>query len=237
MLEAFGISDPGCVRTNNEDYYLLFRDRGLYLVADGMGGAQAGEQASKLAAETVAEYIWKNNRSDPDILAQAFQEANRRVMDAASTDAALEGMGTTLVAALECGQNLLIASVGDSRAYVQTDGKLLVITEDQTWVHEVGRRLGLDEVSLKSHPMRHVLTMAIGVSPQLRIHSYAVEPHAGTQVLLCSDGLHGVVDEPFISDTLGREAALDEKCETLVNAAREAGGPDNITAVLLQCVE
>jgi PPM family protein phosphatase len=237
MLEAFGISDPGCVRTNNEDYYLLFRDRGLYLVADGMGGAQAGEHASKLAAETVAEYIWKNNRSDPDILAQAFEEANRRVMDAASTDAALEGMGTTLVAALECGQNLLIASVGDSRAYVQSDGKLLVITEDQTWVHEVGRRLGLDEVSLKSHPMRHVLTMAIGVSPELRIHSYALEPHAGMQVLLCSDGLHGVVEEPFIADTLGREAALEEKCETLVNAAREAGGPDNITAVLLQCVE
>ena len=152
MLEAFGKSDPGCVRTNNEDYYLLFRDRGLYLVADGMGGAQAGEHASKLAAETVAEFIWRNNRSDPDILPQAFAEANRRVMDAASNDAALEGMGTTLVAALERGQELLISSVGDSRAYIYEDGKLVVITEDQTWVHEVGRRLGLDEVTLKSHP-------------------------------------------------------------------------------------
>ena len=234
MLEAFGISDPGCVRTNNEDYYLLFRDRGLYLVADGMGGAQAGEHASKLAAETVAEFIWRNNRSDPDILGQAFQEANRRVMDAASTDAALEGMGTTLVAALECGRELLVASVGDSRAYVYADSKLIVITEDQTWVHEVGRRLGLDEVSLKSHPMRHVLTMAIGVSPDLRIHSYVLEPQRGMQVLLCSDGLHGVVDETIIESTLARESTLEEKCQTLVQAAREAGGPDNITAVLLR---
>jgi serine/threonine protein phosphatase PrpC len=234
MLEAFGISDPGCVRTNNEDYYLLFRDRGLYLVADGMGGAQAGEHASKLAAETVAEFIWRNNRSDPDILPQAFAEANRRVMDAASNDAALEGMGTTLVAALERGQELLISSVGDSRAYIYEDGKLVVITEDQTWVHEVGRRLGLDEVSLKSHPMRHVLTMAIGVSPELRIHSYVLQPQPGTQVLLCSDGLHGVLDPTVIAETLARATSLEEKCQFLIDSAREAGGPDNITAVLLQ---
>jgi len=237
MLEAFGVSDPGCVRTNNEDYYLLFRDRGLYLVADGMGGAQAGEHASKLAAETVAEFVWKNDRNEPNILAQAFEEANRRVMDAASADAALEGMGTTLVAALECPPNLLISSVGDSRAYVQTDGKLLVITEDQTWVAEVGRRLGLDEVSLKSHPMRHVLTMAIGVSPDLRIHSYVLEAHPGMQVLLCSDGLHGVVEENFIAETLARTSTLEEKCQSLIQAAREAGGPDNITAVLMRTVE
>ncbi len=234
MLEVFGKSDPGCVRTNNEDYYLLFRDRGLYLVADGMGGAQAGEHASKLAAETVAEFIWRNNRNDPDVLAQAFEEANRRVMDAASNDAALEGMGTTLVAVLEHGQELLISSVGDSRAYIYEEGRLLAITEDQTWVNEVGRRLGLDEGTLKSHPMRHVLTMAIGVSPELRIHSYVLQPQRGTQVLLCSDGLHGVLDHTVIAETLAREVSLEEKCQFLIAAAREAGGPDNITAVLLQ---
>jgi len=234
MLEAFGISDPGCVRTNNEDYYLLLRDRGLYLVADGMGGAQAGEHASKLAAETVAEFVGNTDRREPEILASAFEEANRRVMHAASNDAALEGMGTTLVAVLECGPRLLISSVGDSRAYVQTNGKLLVITEDQTWVAEVGRRLGLDEVSLKSHPMRHVLTMAIGVSPDLRVHSYSLEPHPGMQVLLCSDGLHGVIDEETIAQTLHRGSTLEEKCQSLVKSARDAGGPDNITVVLLR---
>ena len=234
MLEAFGISDPGCVRTNNEDYYLLSSDRGLYVVADGMGGAQAGEHASKLAAETVKSYVVKSDRSDAQVLAQAFEEANRRVIDAASRDLELEGMGTTLVAALEAGNELLIASVGDSRAYVYDGEKLIVLTEDQTWVHEVGRRLGIEESSLKTHPMRHVLTMAIGVSPDLRVHSYAVTPDKGTLVLLCSDGLHGVVDQGEIEKTLAGNGNLESKCKRLVKTARDAGGPDNITAVLLE---
>ena len=234
MLEAFGISDPGCVRTNNEDYYLLSKDRGLYVVADGMGGAQAGEHASKLAAETVQNYVVKADHSDAQVLAQAFEEANRRVIDAASRDIELEGMGTTLVAALDTGTELLVASVGDSRAYVYDGDKLIVLTEDQTWVHEVGRRLGIDESSLKTHPMRHVLTMAIGVSPDLRVHSYAVTPDKGTLVLLCSDGLHGVVDQGEIEKTLAGNGNLESKCKRLVKAARDAGGPDNITAVLLE---
>src|SRR5438132_3702169 len=143
MVEAYGTSDPGSVRQNNEDYYLVLRDRGLYLVADGMGGAQAGEQASKLAADTVAEVLQHDEHPDAAALAEAFEEANRRVLSAASKDAALEGMGTTLIAALENGPEILIASVGDSRAYVYQDSSLLAITEDQTWVQEVGRRLGI----------------------------------------------------------------------------------------------
>src|ERR1700676_528787 len=118
MLEAFGISDPGCVRPNNEDCYLLSPDKGLYVVADGMGGAQAGEHASKLAVETLAEVIGKNTEANAETLAQAFREANDRVMSAASKDVALEGMGTTLVAVLDTKPEVLIASVGDSRAYV-----------------------------------------------------------------------------------------------------------------------
>src|SRR5713226_1510061 len=202
MLEAYGLSDPGCVRSNNEDYYLLSRDRGLYVVADGMGGAQAGEHASKLAVETVERFIQKADHPSAETLAEAFQEANRQVMTAASTDTGLEGMGTTLVAALECGPELLIASVGDSRAYIYQAGELIVITEDQSWVQEIGRKLGLDETSLRTHPMRHVLTMAIGVSIDLRVHSYALTLQPGGQVLLCSDGLHGVVGDRLIAETL-----------------------------------
>src|SRR5687768_18347099 len=99
MLEAVGISNPGCVRTNNEDYYLLAPTLGLYMVADGMGGAQGGEHASKLAVETVAEYVWKSGRTDEGVLLEAFEEANRQVMNAAKPDASLQGMGTTLTAA------------------------------------------------------------------------------------------------------------------------------------------
>jgi serine/threonine protein phosphatase PrpC len=234
MLEAFGLSDPGCVRPNNEDYYLLAPERGLYVVADGMGGAQAGERASKLAVDTLAGFIERSSQAGAEMLAEAFQEANNQVMNAASNDVNLEGMGTTLVAALEAGPEILIASVGDSRAYMYQGDELIGITEDQTWVHEVGRRLGIDETSLRSHPMRHVLTMAIGVSPELRVHSYALKPQAGAEVLLCSDGLHGVVDEGVIAEALAGNGSLESKCRKLIEAARAAGGPDNITTVLLR---
>jgi PPM family protein phosphatase len=234
MLEAFGLSDPGCIRPNNEDFYLLAPQNGLYVVADGMGGAQAGERASKLAVDTLAEIIAKSGQAGAEMLAEAFQEANNRVMTAASNDVDLEGMGTTLVAALEAGPEILIASVGDSRAYVFQGNELLGITEDQTWVHEVGRRLGIDEISLRTHPMRHVLTMAIGVSPELRVHSYAVKPQTGAEVLLCSDGLHGVVDDDTIAEALASDGSLESKCRKLIEAARKAGGPDNITTVLLR---
>jgi serine/threonine protein phosphatase PrpC len=234
MLEAFGLSDPGCVRPNNEDYYLLAPERGLYVVADGMGGAQAGERASKLAVDTLAGFIAKSGQVGAEMLAEAFQEANNQVMSAASNDVNLEGMGTTLLAALEAGPEILIASVGDSRAYVYQGDELIGITEDQTWVHEVGRRLGIDELSLRSHPMRHVLTMAIGVSPELRVHSYALKPQAGAEVLLCSDGLHGVVDENVIAEALAGNGSLESKCRKLIEAAKAAGGPDNITTVLLR---
>jgi protein phosphatase len=233
MLEAFGLSDPGCVRQNNEDCYLISPKDRLYIVADGMGGAQAGEHASKLAVETVASVIQNASLPDAETLFQAFREANLRVMKAASSDPELEGMGTTLVAALESGPELLIASVGDSRAYVYDGGELTGVTEDQTWVNEVGRRLGIDEASLKTHPMRHVLTMAIGVSPELRVHSYAVRPHPGEMILISTDGLHGVVEQGVIADRLSGNGSLQAKCQRLIDAAKQAGGPDNITVVLL----
>jgi len=203
-------------------------------VADGMGGAQAGEHASKLASDTVLEVIQNNGNAGLETLVEAFEEANRRVMRAASRDLSKEGMGTTLVAALDKGGEVLIASVGDSRAYVFEKDALRAITDDQTWVNEVGRRLGIDEAVLKTHPMRHVLTQAIGVSEDLRVHTYVLKPANGCQILLSSDGLHGVAAEPEIANTLASTAPLENKCQTLIAAARAQGGPDNITAVLLQ---
>jgi serine/threonine protein phosphatase PrpC len=239
MLVACGASDPGCVRTNNEDCFLVDPSIGLYLVADGMGGAAAGEHASKLAVETVREVVGAslakaNGNNGPRILIEAFEEANRRVMDKAAHDPSMEGMGTTLVAALETKGELLIANVGDSRLYLFQQGRLHSITEDQTWVNEVGRRLGLDEESLKTHPMRHVLTMAIGVSDQLRVHTYMLKPAPGMQVLMCSDGLHGVAREEDVAQILGSQKPIEAKCGGLIEAARAQGGPDNITAVILQ---
>jgi len=235
MIEAVGVTDPGCVRSNNEDYFLIAPALGLYLVADGMGGAQAGEHASKIAVETVHDVVTKANGSvNRDVLVRAFEEANRRVMDEAARNPNMEGMGTTLVAALEMESDILVASVGDSRVYIYENKHLQPVTEDQTWVNEVGRRLGLDEESLKTHPMRHVLTMAIGVSEQPRVQTYLLKPASGVQILLCSDGLHGVASEDQIVSALAAGESLKEKADALIEAARANGGPDNITAVLLK---
>src|SRR5262245_43936289 len=144
MTEAFGLSDTGCVRTNNEDYYLLAPELGLYLLADGMGGAKAGERASQLAVNTVVEFFRQASLKDSEALREAMHKANIEVHTAANSDLTLEGMGTTLVAALDGGDELIIASVGDSRAYLLSNESFEAVTQDQSWVNEVGRPLGLD---------------------------------------------------------------------------------------------
>jgi PPM family protein phosphatase len=234
MLESYGLSDPGRVRANNEDYFLIAPNLGLYIVADGMGGEQAGECASRLAAETVADCLAANDHSAGSALTTAFEEANRCVSAASASASELQGMGTTLVAALVRGEEVGIASVGDSRAYVFEDGLLRSITEDQSWVNDVGRRLGLDEAALKVHPFRHVVTMAIGVSSPLQVRNYAIRPRAGTLLLLSSDGLHGVLDDNQIAELLSGAENLEQCAHSLIDAACEAGGPDNITVVLLR---
>jgi PPM family protein phosphatase len=237
MWEACAMSDKGCVRGNNEDYCLIEPEIGLYVLADGMGGAKAGECAARLAVDTVAEIVNGSPQRDSQALLAAVEEANRRVLDAAQNDPSLEGMGTTLVAALAIDQSLSIASVGDSRAYVLDEQGLRVVTDDQTWVNEVGRPLGLDEESLRNHPMRHVLTMAIGASSPLTVNYYSIELNPGSLMLMCSDGLHGVVDAPRMEEILrgGRNGdSLEESCRRLIEAAKEAGGPDNVTTVLVR---
>ncbi len=236
MLEAFGLSHPGCVRANNEDYFISDSDSGIFVLADGMGGANAGEYASRLSAESLYEYLLNSPSNDgADMLEQGFLEANWKVRQAALSNPELDGMGTTLVVAREIAEGQLqIGSVGDSRAYLLSKGQMELITQDQTWVAEVGSRLGLSEEALKKHPMRHVLTMAVGSTDNLRIFTNVVALHSGDQILLCSDGLHGVVSENFLKETLDSEKTLPEKCHYLVEAAKGEGGPDNVTVVLIQ---
>jgi len=237
MLEATAMTDKGCVRSNNEDYCRIDPDLGLFVLADGMGGAKAGEHASRLAVDTVAETVQEANRRDSQVLLTAVEAANRRVLQAAHSDPSLEGMGTTLVAALEVDPGLSIASVGDSRAYLLDDDGFRVITDDQTWVNEVGRPLGLDEESLRNHPMRHVLTMAIGASAPLTVNYYSVPLKSCALVMICSDGLHGVIDAANLERILraGVDGTpLEEAARQLIEAAKEAGGPDNITVVLIR---
>ena len=236
MLEACALTDPGKVRTSNQDSFRILPELGLYLLADGMGGARGGERASQLAVETVAETLGKSVHRDAAALLASVEEANNRVLHAANSDARYEGMGTTLVAALETrNDEVAIASVGDSRAYMFDNGQLRAITEDQTWVQEVGKNLGLDETSLKTHPMRHVLTMAVGVGTALRIRYYAVKLAGDSVIMLSSDGLHGVVPEDQLVTILqSAPTSLEDKCARLIAAAHAAGSPDNVTVLLLR---
>jgi serine/threonine protein phosphatase PrpC len=240
MLETFSLSDTGCVRPNNEDYCRVLPEIGLFLLADGMGGARGGETASRLAVDTIADTLQAAPVRDASTLLKAVEESNFKVLDQANRDVRLEGMGTTVVAALHTGtaedgtEDIAIASVGDSRAYLLDDSGLRAVTQDQTWVHEVGKPLGLDEESLRTHPMRHVLTMAIGVGSTLTIKYYMVSLRPGATLLLSSDGLHGVVKPDQIELVLKESVTLEQKCRHLIEAARTAGGPDNISCVLIR---
>jgi serine/threonine protein phosphatase PrpC len=236
MLEAFGLSDPGCVRPNNEDYFISDSESGIFVLADGMGGANGGEFASRLGAERLYEILLNSPAGDGNgVLEQAFLEANTTVREFARENPALDGMGTTLVAVRRIDDAVFeIGSVGDSRAYLVSGGQLTLVTQDQTWLAEVGSQLGLSDEALKKHPMRHVLTMAIGSSEELRVYSRKIEMSPGDQLLLCCDGLHGVLNDEALSDTLASCETLPEKCRHLIEAAKTAGGPDNITVVLIQ---
>jgi len=240
MLESYALSDTGCIRPNNEDYCRILPEIGLFLLADGMGGARGGETASRLAVETISDTLLASPNRDASMLLKAVEESNFRVLDQANRDVRLQGMGTTVVAALHTGttdegeEEVAIASVGDSRAYLLDDGGLRAITQDQTWVHEVGKPLGLDEESLRTHPMRHVLTMAVGVGSELTIKYYMVSLKPGAILLLSSDGLHGVIDSGQIEAILKDSADLATKSKHLIAAAKKAGGPDNVTVVLIR---
>jgi serine/threonine protein phosphatase PrpC len=243
MLEAFALTDPGKIRSSNQDTFRIIPDLGLYQIADGMGGARGGERAAVMAVDSVTEILIHSTHRDAAALLNAVEEANQRVFREAARDPSLEGMGTTLVAVLETNEHdLAIASVGDSRAYMLSDGKLRVITEDQTWVQEVGRPLGLDEDSLKRHPMRHVLTMAVGVAAAIRIRYYAAPIQLGEVMMLSTDGLHGVVAEEtmehILNETLSHAnsetLSLEDACYKLVAAANELGSPDNVTVLLIR---
>jgi PPM family protein phosphatase len=236
MLEVCALTDPGRVRQSNQDSFRIVEELGLYMLADGMGGARGGARASRLTVDAVERALARSPHRDAAALLGAVEEANDLVLAEATRDPNLEGMGTTLVAALETKANdIAIASVGDSRAYVLHDDELRAVTKDQTWVQEVGRGLGLDEASLRSHPMRHVLTMAVGVGAAVRILYYAVELAPGDMLLLTTDGLHGVVPEPEIKRILEETGpSLETICQQLMEAAHAAGSPDNVTVMLMR---
>ena len=229
MMMAFAKTDCGKVRTSNQDGYLL--SEGLYAVADGMGGHRGGETASRIALETLEKAL-KGGQPNFARLLRGLEAANRRVWETGRGNPALEGMGTTLEVLWENGNQLLLGHVGDSRIYRLRSGHLEQLTEDHSMVYEMIKKGLLTPELARTHPYRNVITRALGTDARLEpdLSSEALLP--GDRYLLCSDGLHGLVEEETLCRIL-QDARLPEyAAECLVEAALEAGGTDNVTALV-----
>jgi protein phosphatase len=243
-------TDPGIRRESNEDAYAVRSDLGLYVVADGMGGHAAGEIASKLAIETIETFV--NDTRDADAnrtwpvpydssltmagnrLKAGFGLANRRLALAMADDPNLRGMATTAAAVLATGSEAVVAHVGDSRVYRFRDGALEQLTEDHSWVGEQVRAGVLSDSDARRHPWRNVVTRAISGGNDPEVEVADLDLAAGDRLLICSDGLSGVLTADQLEAIVGSTESLEDTCSALVAAANDAGGPDNITVAMLQ---
>jgi PPM family protein phosphatase len=237
-LSSFAGSDVGLARSGNEDSYLCGRT--VFAVADGLGGHQGGEVASAAAMEPLAALDGRDlaePREAAVALAGAIRDANSAILDRAAGDPALWGMGTTVTAAALAGERFLqLAHVGDSRAYLLRAGTLEQLTSDHTVVAELVRRGRLTPEQAAVHPERSILTRAVGLDPGILVDiPDPLELQPGDQVLLCSDGLTEAVPDDRIAELLAGDGI--DTCKALIDAANAAGGPDNITVVLVRVDE
>lgn len=251
MSHAFGVSDKGRVRKGNEDAFASVDELQLFIVADGMGGHNAGEVASQLAIEAIvgfvrrtsdgSEFSWPygidpNLSFDGNRLRTAIYLANRRVFRAAEANDDYTGMGTTVVCALVAGARLIVGHVGDSRLYVKDAAGLRQQTRDDSWAATIlANELGGDKAALARHPMRNVLTNVLGAREQTEIHLAEIALGGGELLLLCSDGLHSALDDSAIDRLLVPSGDLAATTQALVTAALDGGSRDNVTALVVIC--
>ena len=235
MFDSCGASHAGKVRANNEDCFDSVPDLGFFVVADGLGGAAAGERASALTVKTLVEEV-RNAEEAPTAgaVAQAIELANKRIRWEAENDPCLEGMGCTVTAAIAHRDRVEVVNAGDSRAYRFSGGKLEQLTADHTWVNAIAEASGLSEAELRNHPRRHVLTKAVGAEYSVAPDTVVSEFGLGEILLLCSDGLHGVTSPDVIAGTLARDGSLQDKAQWLIDATLTLGAPDNVTVMLVR---
>ena len=250
-LEACGATDVGMKRRLNEDVYLVDDEAGMYLVADGMGGHAAGEVASRVATEEILK-TFKDGPDDADetwpehwntdlsatanLIVDSIVAGHHRVTMAMNKDAELKGMGTTVVVAVHLPGDgkLVICHVGDSRAYRYRKGDLMLLTSDHSWVHEQVEAGFLTEEAARSHPLKNVVTQALGGNSEPRVDVLEDELFEDDIYLLCSDGLNSMLTDDEIAAVLETGSSLDETCSRLITEANERGGNDNISVVLLR---
>jgi len=235
-LRAGGATDVGLVRAHNEDRFLA--DEGLFAVADGVGGHKAGEVASQTAVETLQREF---TEPTTDALIDAVKTANRTVWNLAETNTDQRGMGTTLtaIALVDDGgeERLAVVNVGDSRAYLLQHGELEQLTEDHSLVEQLVREGQLTPEEAQVHPQRSIITRALGLDPEVEVDSWELTPYKGDRLLLCSDGLTNEVSDEQIASTLRTVSDPEEAAHQLVQEARDHGGSDNITCVVVDVVD
>jgi protein phosphatase len=249
MVQAHGATHPGRVRPQNEDSMLLDTALGLFAVADGMGGHNAGEIASALALEAVQSFV-ERSQHDPDHtwpfgiessldfngnrLRTAVKLANRRVFRQSESREQYTGMGTTIVAMILEGSCVVFCGVGDSRIYAVRRGVAELLTRDHTWVEMLlAQNPTLDPQSLENHPMRHVLTSVVGAQDDVEVRVTARPALPRDRFVLCSDGVHGAIDGDEIARIVSSAESAERAAETLVAVALERDGRDNLTAVVV----
>ena len=230
IAEKASLTDVGRQRQSNEDSFL--ERAPVFAVADGMGGARAGEVASRMAVEAFDAPA--GGAVPEEVLRTVAREANRRIYEMAQGDSEHAGMGTTLTAAMVTGREVAVGHVGDSRLYRLRNGKLERLTEDHSLVEELMRQGRLTPEEAESHPQRSIITRALGPEPDVDVETFTHTARDGDVYLICSDGLSGMVAEEEIAEIIADSASLKESAQRLVNAANKNGGKDNITVVLFR---
>lgn len=238
-MKTFSITDVGKRRSSNQDYMFSSEQPvgnlpNLFIVADGMGGHNAGEYASRYTVETIEEAIRSSTLTEPAaIIEEAVQRANRQLLDEAKADETRSGMGTTVVICCITGDVLVAANVGDSRLYV-VNQDITQITKDHSLVEEMVRMGEMDEETARTHPDKHIITRAVGAGPELTVDFFEVRLKEGDEILMCTDGLTNMVEDMDIRGIMLSQRDVAEQVEHLVSAANDNGGRDNITVVVIQ---
>ena len=239
MLKTFSITDIGKRRKLNQDYVFasvspIGNLPNVFIVADGMGGHNAGDYASKATVETMERRIRESHMTEPvEILGCAIREANSHIRRMASENERLSGMGTTVVAATLQGGVLEVANVGDSRLYIANQREIRQITRDHSLVEEMVRMGGIDRLAARNHPDKNIITRAIGAMDTVEADFFQVDLLRGDMILLCSDGLTNMLEDEEIRKIVSAATELSEKGKALVGAANDNGGKDNIAVILI----
>lgn len=244
-FDVYGASDVGCVRALNEDSFGIFgfdEDKGGFCVlADGMGGHNAGEVASALAVKRISEHLMASLedvtlKDIPRRLNRAIEEANAEIFKMSEKNAQQQGMGTTAVVSCICPDIAYVANLGDSRAYAYHGKELYQITIDHSLVEQLVREGSITREEARVHPQKNLITRALGTEPQCRADIFEYEYKKGDVLIMCSDGLSGMLDDLEISEIVKKDKSAEDTAKELIDAAKTAGGRDNITVICIRFV-